>query len=298
MFKKVISLTILFIFFITVIVSFAITPFTSKPSLGATINWSHPLSKGLVGAWLMNEGGGRIVRDLISSSTSFIDGAIWNNSAKGKVIYFDGANDSVDLGGKYNPGSNPFTILIWLQTSHVNSLAISTCSVAGQQGYEFLIGSGGVAGTNVFRITGSLSTGGFTAATGLNDNKYHQYVGTYWNTEGSWYVDGKLISDNATNPGTINNSQNLKIARRGSTYCQENVSLVSYYNRVLSPQEIQQLYIEPYCFINPPTPWTVWGAISGGVTTYIKTINGLIKGSIKTWNGNAIGTVKTVNGLP
>ena len=33
--------------------------FDSCPPLGSQINWGHPLSKGLVGCWLMNEGRGK-----------------------------------------------------------------------------------------------------------------------------------------------------------------------------------------------------------------------------------------------
>ena len=35
-----------------------------KPPIGATLDKSHPLADGLVGAWLMNEGGGLVAHDL------------------------------------------------------------------------------------------------------------------------------------------------------------------------------------------------------------------------------------------
>ena len=36
----------------------------SKPMLGSQLDFSHPLNKGLVGFWLMNEGHGNKIQDL------------------------------------------------------------------------------------------------------------------------------------------------------------------------------------------------------------------------------------------
>ena len=61
---KKILLTILICSLIFIPTSEAKTPWTSKPPIGSQIDWSHPLAKGLVGCWLMNEGGGNVVNDI------------------------------------------------------------------------------------------------------------------------------------------------------------------------------------------------------------------------------------------
>ena len=39
---------------------------SEKPPVGTQINWGHPLAAGLVGAWLVNENGGKTLRDLVT----------------------------------------------------------------------------------------------------------------------------------------------------------------------------------------------------------------------------------------
>jgi hypothetical protein len=43
------------------------------------------------------------------------------------------------------------------------------------------------------------------------------------------------------------------------------------YDRALTAQQIQQLYREPYCFIEYK-PWTIWGALTGGVVAAARRI--------------------------
>ena len=43
-----------------------------KPPKGAMLNRGHPLSRGLKGCWLMNEGGGKIVNDLSGNGNTGI----------------------------------------------------------------------------------------------------------------------------------------------------------------------------------------------------------------------------------
>lgn len=44
-----------------------------KPAPGAMVNWNDPLTQGLVGAWLFNEGSGNSVRDHVDQGASIID---------------------------------------------------------------------------------------------------------------------------------------------------------------------------------------------------------------------------------
>ena len=45
-------------------------PRTTKPPLGTHIDWSNPLTKGMVGCWAFNEGGGKKAFNLVSGETN------------------------------------------------------------------------------------------------------------------------------------------------------------------------------------------------------------------------------------
>lgn len=53
-----------------------------KPPVGSQVNWGHPLTQGLVGCWLMNEGGGLILKNIALNSPGAA-GASWIVTRKG-----------------------------------------------------------------------------------------------------------------------------------------------------------------------------------------------------------------------
>ena len=72
-----------------------------KPPKGAMLNRGHPLALGLVGCWLMNEGGGNIVNDLSGNGNTGVfvgDGVSWSAGKYGPGISLAGSDDYVSLG--------------------------------------------------------------------------------------------------------------------------------------------------------------------------------------------------------
>lgn len=51
-----------------------------KPLLGEQINWSHPLSKGLLGCWLMNETSGGVIYDLSGNKLNLTTNMGWHGA--------------------------------------------------------------------------------------------------------------------------------------------------------------------------------------------------------------------------
>ena len=64
-----------------------------KPNLG------HPLAKGLVGYWLMNEGTGNTVQDLSGNghTGTFVNETVWDAGKFGSCLSFDGTDDYVNI---------------------------------------------------------------------------------------------------------------------------------------------------------------------------------------------------------
>jgi len=93
-----------------------------KPCLGLQVNWAHPLSQGLVGCWLFNEGSGGQVFDLSGNgNTGTLIGTAHFGSGKfGSGLVLDGDSDYVDLadlmsGMKYTQG----TVFVWVKADAI-----------------------------------------------------------------------------------------------------------------------------------------------------------------------------------
>lgn len=71
---------------------------------------------GIVGRWLFNEKGSRLVDVCRNFSTGAISGATWTGSRMGGGLRFDGSDDYVNIGRRiqrYVDYNKPFTITIW-----------------------------------------------------------------------------------------------------------------------------------------------------------------------------------------
>lgn len=84
-----------------------------KPPAGARLRHAHPLARGLVGAWLLNEGGGTFVRDYSPHSNhGTIGGATlptWTSTPYGAALSFGGTAGFVNCGS----GGSLDTLVRW-----------------------------------------------------------------------------------------------------------------------------------------------------------------------------------------
>ena len=84
-----------------------------KPSLFKKLNTLHPLSNGLVGCWIVNEGKGGYVNNYASKlSKGKITGYEWGASYIGSVLTGNGADEYVDCGIDLIPFLSPTAITV------------------------------------------------------------------------------------------------------------------------------------------------------------------------------------------
>lgn len=248
-----------------------------KPWPYQKINWAHPISKGLVGCWVMNEGGGNKVYDL--SENGWVGTLASNLFWAGDGVDFSGSGDPDSIATTYLGvlGSGDRTILIcfklstevastdyvFLEYGENNPGEKVTLRVAEDASDALRLEHGGgyITGTKTNLDDGAKHTIGFALkGTTLNDC--------------TLYVDG--LSDAVTasgNPAVAFDTVPSELvqlgygATRGADF--DGIIYHCYfYDRALTPSEITQLYINPYAMFEPMFDPALFGYVSpvGGLS--------------------------------
>lgn len=238
-----------------------------KPPLGSQLNRGHPLSQGLVGCWLMNEGSGRKIIDLVRRQDGlFANHTSWKPSPKNISIDFDGTDDYIDCGtfpsSLWTKGEGTMAILIRPDVVDSPKIWFWMGDPAGN-GYgntqiEFHLASPSSGSGATFYATDSANPS-FTAQVIATDatvttGKWYFLVGVWKNgQQNRLYVNGRVsVGTNSITTG-VPPSYKTYFGRPGVATRYGDISIENGYlwNRALSPSEIRSLYEAPYQFIEP-----------------------------------------------
>lgn len=250
----------------------------TKPKPGAQIDPAHPLSRGLVGCWLFNEGTGSRVNDIsghgnhgtLTNMDANAQGSGWSGSRSGGGMSFDGTNDYVNCGHDSSLDiTDSVSVVAWVRpTTLTGNTFIVTNSVFGHTFALYTAGN---------EIAGGFYSGAAwfekqTTGT-ININTYHQlaYVFDDLDEEIRMYIDESPpeILTNVTGTPESNPTQDLLIGEftgQLSTYVFNGlIDYIAIYNRAISTPEIKQIYHNPFCNILKPRRWYVPSAGPTGV---------------------------------
>lgn len=234
---------------------------------GAVLDPAHPLSMGLVGWWLMNDGAGERVADISTKGNHGIFGNIvpsttsgWQGGIFGRSIRFDGSNDKITVKNNASlvtPGE--FTISAWVKATNYTA-------------WDMYIAKGILAiPNNKHAPFGMFTEGGtlywaFQTGNGVNSNTYlttaifgarvldrwYHVVGihtggTAAGTTDLLYQNGQLADKKTTSYTVADNNSDLLF---GTNIANDspfggNLSNVRYWNRALSADEVRMLYTQP-----------------------------------------------------
>jgi hypothetical protein len=244
-------------------VGLIIHPSRTKPPVGSRINWSHSLSRGLVGCWLFNEGAGNRVIDISSGNHGSVnDGPVWVSGKEGKALSFDGTNDHINLAYRsqlpiYRPSSQySVRVRFRVDSSQTSSLLSET---RASDGFPlFAIDTWGGSGVIHFRIfirNDSLTTllnvtSSATAPLGV----FNEVVWTDNQGDGKLYVNGvQAVTDFSYTPsGTFSLDRSyLATTQNSFGYLSGQISQVMMWKRVLSAQEVKDLSYRPFEIVVP-----------------------------------------------
>jgi len=225
-----------------------------KPMYGVLLNPYHPLARGLVGCWLFNEGGGNTVFD--QSGLGYhgtLGGGTaeyrpdWVSGKMGPALDFDGS-DYVSI-----PNftlSFPATLIIWVKPDS-GALSESRTFLSREGGTSFLWYYLG-GGEHVTCISIFDGSDHFGSAGLLQENEWQQ-IGLTFDVSGNgyhWYNGKQDLSVSGVTEPT--NPFELRIAEWSTHDWIGEFAEVLIYNRVLSANEIWQLYTDPFCMFYHP----------------------------------------------
>ena len=255
---------------------------TQKPQLGVRINPAHSLAKGLVGCWLFNEGSGNKVYDLSGNGNhgTLVGMAFpptipsgWHPGRDGTALALDGTNDYVNAGNSSSLDiAGDLTISFWAKPDSLGTAGNSALSVF------FYKGSWRAGG---YYIQRNLQNLGRQGSLGLTTNQvgahqftesangvlvvgeWHHYIVIKRETTCRIYKDGIEVAytAQAAHLDSAPSSSNFQISRyadeAGDYFFDGHIDHASVYNRALTPQEILELYENPYGMFSWPSMWPV-----------------------------------------
>ena len=221
-----------------------------KPPLGFQVNGGHPLSKGLVGLWLFNEGSGSQVFDL---------------SGYGNNGTFDATNPPAWKAGKFGSCVDINTSATQ-PISLPSSIVLTQGTIAGRiywSGNAEKMWIGDDTTSNYFFYVGHWRVKGATTKIDFSDSLpaagwYYVVLvmdGTNWNL----YVDDVPDSGNPIASSQTYTINTIGHSYSSSTYCWDgDIDNAMIWNRALSASEIAQLYSNSFCFMEPNWNWNFY----------------------------------------
>lgn len=245
----------------------------TKPPFATPLNWANPLNTGLILALPMWEGVGSKVFDLsglggIGTITNVTQGATsgWAGGRDGGYsLRFDGSDDYINMGdeARYDFGTSDFALCAWIypRTSNTRDMILGKDSAT--RGWIWILNStsaglnsaGQVAlawtadGTKFWNVDSAAGVVPTLAWTHLVCGRKGSTVLLYVNGRSVTFT-GAGVAGGAATDTVRDTSVALEIGRRTLVGFTDpfdgGMDGVRIYNRMLSADEVWQLYVDPY----------------------------------------------------
>ncbi|MGD8787712.1 MAG: LamG domain-containing protein [Phycisphaerales bacterium] len=245
-----------------------------KPPLGRQINFSQPLSKGLVGCWLMNEGSGSTVNDLSGNGNhvDWVGTPIYVPGKFGPACDFPSTGNSEYLTKAPSVGwgdGSEGTIVIYFKIDSAVNYGSPFCTKVGVDDViNIWLYSTPYIRIDHFNTEGS-DWADFSWA-GITTDTWYHFVYRWANDLAEIYINGALAASESSFSGTPRISSTIYIgSNRGdaSRGLDGQIDHLLAFNRAVTTSEIIQLYREPFCILYPSFSYLLYGGIavpSGG----------------------------------
>ena len=240
---------------------------TLKPPLGTRLIPGHPLTNGLVGCWLMNEGSGDKIYDLTGNGNDGTVSASWESSEVGVGIDVQ-AGESIVIAASSELINLPETFSWTCIFGCVPSEATGSGGERGAiswGGYDDIVvypncNKSGEGGIRVFWR--SQTTHIEESGPDLDGQVVHYALGSWANNDHRAYRNGALVGESIDIPGT-DGLDKLHFGKYADG-TQELDGLLLYvymYDHALTPGQIVSIHANPYAMFEPDPIW--WMVQSG-----------------------------------
>ena len=231
----------------------------TQPILGKQLNTSHPLSRGLVASYLLNEGGGTKALNTVTNKISTLSGGVSGNAIFVKTqrynaTRFNGINTTgsrliietpwTDFPTTYTCScwfrSNDITVaskflLCWRNPSNTSIWWQINCSSSV---VAFTVGT---SGTNIVTcVSGALQSNTWYNVTCVRNNLV---LGLYLN---GLFVSSVSLTTNTTPTVLQDNVIGCQSGDYNAVF-NGDINNVKTWKRALNSTEIRQLYLSPNC---------------------------------------------------
>jgi len=237
-----------------------------KPTRGSLLNKSHPLARGLVGYWLLNEGSGNKVFDLSGNGNigNLVATAHFVSGKFGSALDFDGDSDCVQFTQNANlpiySMVNPYAISFWVKAAPASAsseILTEGSTIADAPFFRMFSYSADYSKLTLYsRNDAQVAVLPLTTSTStVFDSTWHHVFWTDHAGNAKLFIDGKQdATDFSYTPsGTLTlNTTTLAALHRASivNYYACQIDHLTIYNRILSASEIALLYREPFCMFD------------------------------------------------
>lgn len=207
---------------------------------GLVLDRAHPLSRGLVGWWPMNEGGGARVGDVVGRNSGLASGGPkWIGGQHGKALLFDGTDDFVTIANtpEITIAAN-MSVSFWtniVATGGYRVFVAMRQNPPGPSRYEVYLN-----GTSLRWYNGGECISGYTVTTGVPLFVCVSRIGTSL----LWYINGAYLSTVSTGLSAITDTLYIGKDTTGQ-YISASMWNLRLYNRALDAREVAQLYADP-----------------------------------------------------
>lgn len=225
-----------------------------KPPRGAVLNTTHPLARGLVGCWLMNEGTGRRIFDYSGNKnhglmTNMDPATDWKAGPHGWAVDFDGGDDYVYFGTNKILFPDVWTIVANVKCTTTTSNKLCTWTTATHPSIWI-----NLALNQLLLYMGADNYAYFDseAFSVVTNGLWHQIAfsipGIAINdiNNAKCYVDATLYAIDSVKATGAQSAKTIFSLGYTNVRYRDILSFLCLYNRVLSPAEIAWLYESPY----------------------------------------------------
>lgn len=234
-----------------------------KPPLGTQLRKGHPLAKGLVGYWLMNEGDGNIIKDLSLNGHTLTSnlGGLWQPGPYGPVTKTDHVGAGIR---RYFTTPDPkwnlpdFTIICHVNIKVCNDDVHYITSISGDYNLTLQTRGGYARGMQISWGNGASSVYEYTTALGAFTG-WKTLAIVKQSTLISYYVDGILIDTDACTDIAAVTATTANIGYLDSQNEELLIDYLFVYNRAFSASEIAESYRNPFGMFEKE-PWDLWTA--------------------------------------